>query len=82
MWFFCVTVPFRTMIENGVPLRVHTNKSEGYWAHMKHKIKRLYGTSDNLLSSYIAEAVFRQNCRAKNWNYLQKFLEQMEQIYD
>lgn len=60
---------------------MHTNKSEGSWAHMKHKIKRLYGTRNELLSSYIAEAVFRQNCRAKKWNILEKFFEQMSKIY-
>jgi hypothetical protein len=73
---------FRTILENGIPLRVHTNKSEGSWAHLKHKIKRIYGTNHNLLSSYIAEAVFRQNCRAKQWNILEKLFEQMSTIYN
>jgi hypothetical protein len=70
-----------TMRENGHDLRVHTNKSEGSWAHLKHKIKRLYGTSNALLASYIAEAVFRQNCRAKKWNFLEKLFDQMSKIY-
>jgi hypothetical protein len=49
---------------------------------MKHKIKRLYGTRNALLASYIAEAVFRQNCRAKKWNILEKLLSQMSKIYN
>jgi transposase len=71
----------RTIKENGQDLRVHTNKSEGSWAHLKHKIKRLYGTTNDLLASYVAEAVFRQNCRAKKWNILERFFNQMEMIY-
>jgi hypothetical protein len=74
-------IAFRTIIENELPLRVHTNKSEGSWAHLKHKIKRLYGTSEPLLASYIAEAVFRQNCRAKKWNFLEKLFDQMSKMY-
>jgi hypothetical protein len=71
----------RTMKENGQDLRFHTNKSEGSWAHLKHKMKRLYGTSNNLIASYVAEAVFRQNCRAKKWNFLEKLFDQMSKIY-
>lgn len=71
----------RTVQENDQALRIHTNKSEGSWAHLKHKIKRLYGTRNELLASYIAETVFRQNCRAKKWNYLEKFMEQLSVIY-
>lgn len=63
----------RTVKENGIPLRVHTNKSEGSWAHLKHKMKRLYGTRNELIGSYVAEAVFRQNCRAKKWEFLRNF---------
>uniref|UniRef100_A0A915EJZ5 Transposase n=1 Tax=Ditylenchus dipsaci TaxID=166011 RepID=A0A915EJZ5_9BILA len=44
-------------------LRVHTNKVEGFWSHMKHKIKRIRGTSEKLKSAYVGEAVLRQNCR-------------------
>jgi hypothetical protein len=69
------------MKENGHDLRVHTNKSEGSWAHLKHKIKRLYRTRNALLASYIAEAVFRQNYRAKNWNFLEKLFDQMSKMY-
>jgi hypothetical protein len=58
------------MKENGQNLRIHTNKSKGSWAHLKHKMKRLYGTNNNLIASYVAEAVFRQNCRAKNGTFL------------
>jgi hypothetical protein len=65
----------------GKNLRVHTNKSEGSWAHLKHKIKRIYGTKNILLASYIAEAVFRQNCRAKKWNPMRKFFEELAFIY-
>jgi hypothetical protein len=74
-------IAFRTIIENNLPLRVHTNKSEGSWAHLKHKMKRLYGTSNDLIASYIAEAVFRQNYRAKKWNILEKLFNQMSKIY-
>lgn len=71
----------RTVKEDGQLLRVHTNKSEGSWAHLKHKIKRLYGTRNELLASYVAEAVFRQNCRAKKWNYLERFMQQLSIVY-
>uniref|UniRef100_A0A915D2F4 Uncharacterized protein n=1 Tax=Ditylenchus dipsaci TaxID=166011 RepID=A0A915D2F4_9BILA len=49
----------------------------GQGMHMMHKIKRLLGTSNANTSSYVEEAVFRQNCRASGWDILSKFLEQM-----
>jgi hypothetical protein len=72
---------FRTVIFENLPLRIHTNKSEGAWAHLKHKIKRIYGTKNQLLTSYVTEAVFRQNCRAKKWNILSKLFEQISVFY-
>ena len=32
-------------MEDGTELNVNTNKCEGLWAHLKHKTKRIYGTS-------------------------------------
>lgn len=71
----------RTVKENRKSLQIHTNKAEGSWAHMKHKMKCLYGTTNVLLASYVAEAVFRQNCRAKGWSVLEKLFDQMKKIY-
>jgi hypothetical protein len=46
-------------------LRVHTNKCEGLNAHLKHKLKRVRGTSLQYVDGYVAEAAFRQNSRAR-----------------
>uniref|UniRef100_A0A915EB28 Transposase n=1 Tax=Ditylenchus dipsaci TaxID=166011 RepID=A0A915EB28_9BILA len=38
---------FRTQLDQqNKRLRVHTNKVEGFWSHVKHKIKRIRGTSE------------------------------------
>uniref|UniRef100_A0A915DIT2 Uncharacterized protein n=1 Tax=Ditylenchus dipsaci TaxID=166011 RepID=A0A915DIT2_9BILA len=62
-------------------LRVHTNKVEGFWSHVKHKIKPIRGTSEPLKSFYIDDAVFRQNCDAENNNMLELFFERISMIY-
>jgi len=54
---------------------VHTNKCEGLNSHLKHKLKRIRGTRTNLVDGYLAEAVFRQNCRARNIHPYQAFME-------
>ena len=52
-------------MEDGTELNINTNKREGLWAHLKHKTKRIYGTSTNLTDSYMMETLFRQNARER-----------------
>lgn len=56
-------------------LRVHTNKCEGLNAHLKHKLKRIRGTSRRYVEGYLAEAVFRQNSLALLMTPFEAFLD-------
>ena len=39
---------------------VHTQHVEGYWSGAKGKLKRMHGTSDDLLLSYLDEYMWRE----------------------
>ena len=39
---------------------VHTQHVEGYWSRAKAKLKRMHGTSDDLLPSYLDEYMWRE----------------------
>lgn len=69
------------LLPDGSKLRIHTNKCEGLWSHLKHKIKKIRGTSKSLLQSYISEGVFRMNIRASKSNIFQSFLCCMSEYY-
>ena len=59
-------------------LRVHTNKCEGLNGILKHKLKRIRGTSLRHVDGYLAEAVFRQNARAKKYSsFLDAFVTEI-----
>uniref|UniRef100_A0A1I8B7A7 DDE_Tnp_IS1595 domain-containing protein n=1 Tax=Meloidogyne hapla TaxID=6305 RepID=A0A1I8B7A7_MELHA len=68
-------------MEDGTVLNVNTNKCEGLWAHLKHKTKRIYGTTTKLLNSYMMEALFRQNTRAKKENIFCAFYIETSKDY-
>ena len=68
-------------MEDGTELNVNTNKCEGLWAHLKHKTKRIYGTSTNLTDSYMMEALFRQNARARGETVASAFLKMLKKNY-
>jgi len=65
----------RTVVIDGEELRVHTNKCEGLNSHLKHKIKRLRGTSRQNVEGYLAEAVFRMNVTALKSNVFESFID-------
>ncbi len=46
---------------------VHTQNIENSWMHMKRKLKRQFGTSRALLSSYLAEFLWRRRYREHNY---------------
>uniref|UniRef100_A0A915EBB9 ISXO2-like transposase domain-containing protein n=1 Tax=Ditylenchus dipsaci TaxID=166011 RepID=A0A915EBB9_9BILA len=71
----------RTIIEEGIPFKVHTISAKGQWAHMKHKVKRLYGTSDLLVASYVQEAVSVRIVVQEKWDFLTKFVAQISGIW-
>jgi hypothetical protein len=66
---------------DGSVLNVHTNKCEGLWAHLKHKTKRIYGTSTNLTDSYMQEALFRLNTRARGEKIMEAFVKILREKY-
>ena len=68
-------------MEDGTELNIDTNKCEGLWAHLKHKTKRIYGTSTNLTDSYMMEALFRQNARAREETVASAFLKILKKNY-
>ena len=68
-------------MEDGTELNINTNKCEGLWAHLKHKAKRIYGTSTNLTDSYMMEALFRQNARARGETASSAFLKMLKKNY-
>ena len=67
---------------DGEELRVHTNKCEGLNAHLKHKLKRIRGTSRRYVEGYLAEAVFRQNSRAMKESPFEAFLDMISEPID
>jgi hypothetical protein len=74
---------FSKMVEmdDGTVLNVNTNKCEGLWAHLKHKTKRIYGTSTSLTNSYMHEALFRQNARASGKTIMDAFVDVLKSKY-
>ena len=44
---------------------VHTQNVENMWHHAKHKLKRQYGTTQDLLESYLYEHMWRKHCSNK-----------------
>lgn len=68
-------------MEDGSELNVNTNKCEGLWCHLKHKTKRIYGTSTNLTDSYMMEALFRQNTRASKESISNAFVKKLKEKY-
>src|SRR4051812_9465092 len=70
-----VKIPRRRVIGHSTWLRVHTNKCEGMWELMKHKIKRLRGTSEAHLQGYISEAIFRMNTNAMKMNVFEHIID-------
>ena len=68
-------------LEDGTKMNVNTNKCEGFWAHLKHKTKRIYGTSTNLTDSYMMEALFRQNARARGETISNAFVKKLKEKY-
>lgn len=70
----------RTVEINDEELRVHTNKCEGLNAHLKHKLKRLRGTSRRHVEGYLAEAVFRMNSRASNLTPFEAFVRMISSL--
>ena len=67
-------------MEDGTELNVNTNKCEGLWAHLKHKTKRIYGTSTKLTDSYMMEALFRQNARTRGETIVNAFVKKYKKI--
>ena len=68
-------------VDDGTEINVNTNKCEGLWAHLKHKTKRIYGTSTNLTDSYMLEALFRQNARARGESISNAFVKKLKEKY-
>lgn len=64
----------KVKLADGTAFYIHTNKQEGLHAHLKKKMKNMMGTSVNNVEGYIAEAVFKLNCAAKNLNVFEEFL--------
>jgi hypothetical protein len=59
----------------------NTNKCESLWSHLKHKTKRIYGTSLKLTQSYVWEQLFRQNTREKEQTIIDAFLKRIRKNY-
>ena len=46
---------------------VHTNNVEGFWTHVKAKLKRMYGCHTKWLDSYMDEFLWLQDyCEKEN----------------
>ena len=56
-------------------LRVHTNKCEGLNSHLKHKVKRLRGTSRRNVMGYLGESVGRMNATALKMSSFEFFAD-------
>jgi transposase-like protein len=56
-------------------LRVHTNKCEGLNSHLKHKMKRIHGTSRRNVPGYLSEAVLQMNARANKVTPYEQFVD-------
>lgn len=69
-------------LKDGSEFNVNTNKCEGLWAQLKQKTKRIHGTSTNLTDSYMMEAMFRQNVRARGENLFDAFVELLRNKYN
>jgi hypothetical protein len=68
-------------LADGADFNVNTNKFEGLWAHLKHKTKRIYGTSIALTESYMHEQLFRMNARAKEQTIIEAFVKIIRKNY-
>jgi hypothetical protein len=68
-------------LADGAEFNVNTNKCEGFWAHLKHKTKRIYGTSTALTESYMHEQLFRMNARAKEQTIIEAFVKIIRKKY-
>jgi hypothetical protein len=68
-------------LADGTEMNVNTNKCEGLWAHLKHKTKRIYGTSSGKRDEYLYEALFRQNARAAGLSVPEAFVNLLRKSY-
>lgn len=68
---FCETIER----EDGTILKIHTNKEEGLHAHLKAKMKRIFGTCVDNVEGYVAEEVFKLNARARMTTPFVAFLD-------
>lgn len=57
---------------------VHTNLIEGTWAHAKRKIRKMYGTSNDLHSSYLSEFVWRRKFPERQFEHM---VHQISEFY-
>jgi hypothetical protein len=71
----------KVTLKDGTKMNVNTNKCEGLWAHLKHKTKRIYGTSSKKRDGYLYEALFRQNARADGKSVCEAFVDLLRENY-
>jgi hypothetical protein len=64
-------------LADGRIFHVHTNKQEGLHSHLKHKMKKIFGTCTDHVDGYIAEAILRLNASAEGKTVFMFFMEQI-----
>uniref|UniRef100_A0A1I8BDQ8 DDE_Tnp_IS1595 domain-containing protein n=1 Tax=Meloidogyne hapla TaxID=6305 RepID=A0A1I8BDQ8_MELHA len=68
-------------LEDGSVLNINTNQCNELWAQLRQKIKRICGTSAKLNDSYMMEALFRQNAKARGESVSNAFVKVLKKKY-
>lgn len=71
----------KVTLNDGTEMNINTNKCEGLWAHLKHKTKRIYGTSSGKRDGYLYEQLFRLNARAASKSVSEAFVDLLSENY-
>lgn len=59
---------------------IHTQGIESLWSHVKRKLKIQFGTSDDLLESYLYEFIWRKRLKFLNKKVFGSFLIQLKYL--
>ncbi|CAK5086900.1 unnamed protein product [Meloidogyne enterolobii] len=68
-------------LEDGSILNINTNQCMDLWIHLRQKIVRISGTSAKLSDSYMMEALFRINAKARRESFCNAFIKNLNKKY-
>nr|CAD2192256.1 unnamed protein product [Meloidogyne enterolobii] len=68
-------------LEDGSILNINTNQCMDLWIQLRQKIVRISGTSAKLSDSYMMEALFRINAKARRESFCNAFIKNLNKKY-